>query len=258
MLYVKPEWLDDVVAYLKTGVLCQDLSNDEQRKLILKSRPYTLVKGVLHKKGQDLVLRRVLAFGQAELVMKEMHNGVAGGHFSEEITTRKILDAGYWWPTLHKDVYEYCRSCDCCQRVGCMAKTSLAQLVTSMPIEPFMKWLLDFIDPIKPKVARTGKRYILVATDYATKWVEARALKTNSAAVTARFLNKQILTRYECPLILVSDQGSHFINEAIEYLVDHFLLQHKTSPPTTPTVMCRQCQQTKCLASCYPNWSMTR
>jgi transposase InsO family protein len=102
-------------------------------------------------------------------------------------------------------------------------------LVTTLPTKPFIKWGLDFIGPIKPVVARTYNWYILVATDYATKWVEAWALKTNTVAITAKFLCEQILTRYGCPLTLISDQSTHYINEAIEHLVEHFLLQHWNS-----------------------------
>jgi hypothetical protein len=48
--------------------------------------------------------------------MKELHEGLLRGHFVIEITQRKILDAGYWWPTMYKDVHDYCKSCDACQR----------------------------------------------------------------------------------------------------------------------------------------------
>jgi hypothetical protein len=61
-----------------------------------------------------------------------------------------------------------------------------------------------------------------VAIFYASKWVEACALKISIATITAKFLYEQIFTRYGCHLTLIRDQRTYFINMAIEHLVEHF------------------------------------
>jgi hypothetical protein len=102
-------------------------------------------------------------------------------------------------------------------------------MVTSLPKEPFMKRGFDFMGPIKPSWRYTRNKYILVTTYYATKWVEARALKINITLVTTKQNYECILTKFQCPLIIVTDQGVHFINDAIKYLINHFLMKHVSS-----------------------------
>ncbi len=88
---------------------------------------------------------------------------------------------------------------------------------------------MDFIRPIKLVNCYFGNRYILVANDYVSKGVEARVLRTNTIAITTKFLYDHILTRFGCPLTIVIDQGTHFINDVICYLTDHFILRHTNS-----------------------------
>jgi hypothetical protein len=69
----------------------------------------------------------------------------------------------------------------------------MAKMITTLLEKPFQKWGLDFIKPIKPTSHYFGNWYILVATDYAIKWVEARTLCTNTIVVTPEFLYDHIL-----------------------------------------------------------------
>ena len=102
-----------------------------------------------------------------------------------------------------------------------------------LPLEPFQKWGLDFVGPFKPPATRTGNKYILVATDYCTKWVEAKALQDNTIASPAKFY-ENLWCRFGCPIELVSDQGGHFVNRIIRELTSHYAVVHKKSTPYYP------------------------
>jgi len=110
----------------------------------------------------------------------------------------------------------------------------LARLVTTLRKEPFMKWGLYFIGTIKLVKRLTRNKYILVATDSATKWVEAKALRTNIAVVTTRFMYEYILTIFGFPLTIFIDQKIHFINDTIKHLTKQFLLKHVSSTTYYP------------------------
>jgi hypothetical protein len=70
-------------------------------------------------------------------ILHELHNGVSGGHFSSNITMKKILDVGYWWPTMNRNVHEFYWTYDLCQQTRNMLAQNTAKLITIMPEEPF-------------------------------------------------------------------------------------------------------------------------
>ena len=100
-----------------------------------------------------------------------------------------------------------------------------------MSTRAFSKWGIDFVGPIKPPAKSTHAQYIIVAMDYLTKWVEAKAMVKNDARTTAKFLYEYVFTRYGLPIEIVSDQGVHFVNEVIEFLLNEFMVIHRKSTP---------------------------
>ena len=103
-----------------------------------------------------------------------------------------------------------------------------------LPLEPFKKWGLDFVGPFKPLAMRIGNRYIIVATDYCTKWVEAKVLRDNTATSTTNFLYEYIWWWYGCLIELISDQGGHFVGQVVESLTTFYAVVHKHNTPYYP------------------------
>jgi hypothetical protein len=87
-----------------------------------------------------------------------------------------------------------------------------------MTLQEFEKWAIDFVGPINPPGKNTGESYIITVRKYLTRWAEARAVKDCSATTAAHFIFYDIVTRFGCPKILMSDQGTNFINKTFESL----------------------------------------
>jgi hypothetical protein len=169
--------------------------------------PYSLIKGILFKLGADEQLRRCLEESDQKKVIESLQSGSSGGHFASVNTVNRIRTAGYWWPYMNRDVKNFVDSCDQCQRTGTPSFRNHWPLTPIIPLAPFEKWGIDFIGPISP-VSSQKKRYIILATDYATKWVEARATRKNDAQTSASFLFEEVMMRFGHPLELVSDRGT--------------------------------------------------
>lgn len=230
---IQPEYAE-ILNYLRSNITPEGLSPSQLKAFIYKCGPYTLIGDVLYKKGKDGLLRRCVYTNEIPLILEGCHADACGGHFAGDVTARKVLTSGYWWPKLFHDAHQYARKCDPCQRVGRPTPTMAMPLVPILALAPFEKWGIDFVGPIAPPTKRGRKRYILVATDYATKWAEAAATKNDDAHTVARFLFENIISRYGCPRELISDRGTHFLNETIEHLTNTFLIKHRKTSPYHP------------------------
>ncbi|MCO5549982.1 hypothetical protein L7F22_003459 [Adiantum nelumboides] len=153
--------------------------------------------------------------------------------FDDEISNDHQT-VGIWWPTLSHNAKEFVKRCDECQRTKTPIKKDEIPLRPMISMRAFAKWGIDFVGPISPLAYKSHAQYIIVATDYLTKWVEAKATVKADARTTAQFLYKFVIVRYGLPIEIVSDRGTHFTKEVIENLLDEFMVIHKKSAPYHP------------------------
>ncbi|GJV60564.1 reverse transcriptase domain-containing protein [Tanacetum coccineum] len=156
--------------------------------------------------------------------------GPTGGHYVADITAMKVFEYGFYWPTIFKDATRYVRECDACQRAENISSRNQVPLTNILVSEVFDIWGIDFMGPFP---SSQNNKYILVAVDYVSKWVEAEALPNNDARVVVKFLRKLFL-RFGVPKALISDRGTHFCNSLLEKTLKKYGVTHRLATPYHP------------------------
>jgi hypothetical protein len=219
---------------MSTGMAPSEYTITQKKQLVVRVADFSLIVGQLYKMGPDEILMRCVMETERPLILTKAHEGIVGGHYARKEIVQKVLRAGLWWPTLHRDVKNYYRACDVCQRVGKPSRRDEMPLVPQLSLHEFEKWAIDFVGPINPPGKRTGFRYIITATKYLTRWVEEREVRYCSATTVSCFIFDEIITRFGFSKILMSNQGTHFINKTIEVLTEEFAVHHQNSTPYHP------------------------
>ncbi|MCO5568223.1 hypothetical protein L7F22_021919 [Adiantum nelumboides] len=210
------------------------MNKSRVRTITKEAKNYVFIEDNLYRRGKDNQLQMCATEEEDVPILEQAHSGQAGGHFFADKTAKAILVAGVWWPTLFMDAEEFVKRCDDCQRTKTPRGRDDMSLRPMMGARAFAKWRIDFVGPIAPLAYKTHAQYIIVAIDYLTKWVKAKATTKNDAKMTTQFLYENIFTRYGLPIEIVSDRGIYFINEVIEFLLEEFMVIHWKSAPYHP------------------------
>ncbi|GKF15753.1 reverse transcriptase domain-containing protein, partial [Tanacetum coccineum] len=150
-------WFADIANYHAGNFVVKGMSSQQKKKFFKDVKHYFWDDPYLFKICADQVIRRCVHGQEAVDILTTCHNRPTGGHHGANYTAKKVFDSGFYWSTIYRDARD-------------------------------MIFDVRGIDFMGPFTSSRGNKYILVAVDYLSKWVEAKALPTNDARVVVKFL----------------------------------------------------------------------
>ncbi|GJU01024.1 reverse transcriptase domain-containing protein [Tanacetum coccineum] len=223
-------WFADFANYHAGNFIVKGMSSQQKNKFFKDVKHYFWDDPFLFKICADQMIRRCVHGKEALDILEACHNGPTEGHHGANLTAKKVFDAGFFWPSIYKDAHELVKNCDSCQRQGKISQRDEMPQNSIQVCEIFDVWGIDFMGPFP---SSRGNKYILVAVDYLSKWVEAKALPTNDARVVCKFL-KSLFARFGAPRAIISDRGTHFCNDQFAKVMLKYGVTHRLSTAYHP------------------------
>ena len=215
------EQLKDVFTAAMIKYKLENIIPEEEKlktKVLTQSEHFTvendLLCHLLHQRGKSVMKRIVLPHSMIATVMEEYHDTcISGGHLGFHKTYEKVRER-FYWENMYSDIMHYIKTCkECCRNKSpnMLTPGKMTPIVVSKPFEIVG---VDVCGPITKTNA--GNKYIVVFSDYFTKWVEAFAVPDQQSSTIAKLLINQIITRHGAPEKLLSDQGKPFLSKLIK------------------------------------------
>ena len=185
--------MDSIIQFLKEDILLEE--RIEADKIRRKATGYWLSEN--QKLYKCSFLEPYLLCVNLELtesLLEELHEGIYGSHTGGRSPAHRAITQGYWWPNMQREALEYIRKCDQCQWFAPSIHQPGGILNPLSSPWPFAQCGLDIVGSFPKAVG--NKKYLLVGTDYFTKWVEVEPLANIRDVDVKRFVWKNIVTRF--------------------------------------------------------------
>ncbi|XP_057484915.1 uncharacterized protein LOC130771317 [Actinidia eriantha] len=226
-----PSWMDPIVKYLRTNELPDD-KKEAHRIRIKAARFWISPSGDLYKRSYQGPYLLCVHPSLIEDVLYEIHEGICRLHSEGRSLVHRALSQGYWWPYMQKDAQVYVRKCNKCQLFFPLIHQPARDLTPLTSPWPFAQWGMDIVG-VLPR-APGNKRFLLAATDYFTKWIEAEPVAQIREVDVIKFIRQNILSRFGIPPAFVSDNGTQFVGSKVRRLLEQLKIEFYTSTPSYP------------------------
>uniref|UniRef100_A0A2N9FR62 Uncharacterized protein n=1 Tax=Fagus sylvatica TaxID=28930 RepID=A0A2N9FR62_FAGSY len=224
-------WMDPLVAYLQNNQLPED---QKEADIVKRKAPgYWLSKeGSLYKRSFSGPYLLCVHPDLVNNLLYEIHEGICGSHTGGRSLAHRAMSQGYWWPYMQSDAVRYVRACDKCQRFAPKIHQPARELNPLSSPWPFAQWGIDIVGPL-PR-APGNKKFLIVATDYFTKWVEAEPLAHIRDTDAKRFFWRNVVTRFGIPRAVISDNGTQFEGKVFKGFCSELGIKNFFSTPGYP------------------------
>ncbi|GJW78099.1 reverse transcriptase domain-containing protein [Tanacetum coccineum] len=199
-------WMTPICEYLAKEILPED--KKKARAVRRKAARYTMINGTLYKKSFLGPWLRCVGPLQANYVLREIHEGSCSMHSGPRSVVAKVIRTGYYWPTMHMDARNLIRECNDCQIHRPVPRNPQQNLTPITSPWPFYKWGIDIAGPFPEGPGKV--KFLIVAIDYFTKWIEAKAVATITGNQVKKFVWDNIVCRFGLPGEIISDNGKQF------------------------------------------------
>ncbi|GJR55097.1 reverse transcriptase domain-containing protein [Tanacetum coccineum] len=177
-------WMTPIYKYLAEETLPADMK--KARAIKRKSWRFAVINGILYKKSFLGPWLRCVGPLQANYVLREIHEGSCSMHAGTRSVVAKALRTGYYWPTMHRDARALIRACQDCQVHKPIPRNPQQKLTPITSPWPFYKWGIDIAGPFPEGPGKV--KFLIVAMDYFTKWIEAKPVATITGNQIKKFV----------------------------------------------------------------------
>jgi hypothetical protein len=208
----------------------RDPEKTTDKKVKWQVLKYTLLDDDLYRRTIDAMLLKCLGEEQAKVAAREVHDGICGVHQSAYKMNWLLQRSGFYWPTMMDDCVMYQKGYDVCQRFGNIQLAPASVMNSIVKSWSFRGWGLDFIGEIHPRSSKRHQ-FILVATDYFTKWTEVVPLGNMAYRVVINFVLEHIIYRFGVPQTLTTDQGPSLMSPQFREFTESMKIKLLNSSP---------------------------
>ena len=215
--------------------LVKIFDNLEKEGEFYTKRGFKIIDGILYKKNYDPSGKRWLIVIPKQLrkdILKGLHDAPTAGHLSFSRTYDRVRKTVFW-PGLYRSVRKYVAHCRDCQRRKAPSKRPTGHLQSIPPsYEPLERVGIDLLGRFP--LSNMGNRWIVVCTDYLTRYAITKALPEGTSLEVAKFIMEDIILKHGAPRTIISDRGKAFQSKLIKQIVQLWGTIHNSTSSYHP------------------------